>query len=532
MQRATQLKDSSGISIGIEFGSTRIKTVAIDEQFNTLASGYYEWENQFTNGYWTYSVNDIWIGIQKSYKDMATTFQTQYGLTLKTINSIGISGMMHGYLAFNEYEDLLVPFRTWRNSYTTEAAQKLREVFKYNIPERWSVAHLYQAILNKETHVSSVNYITTLSGYIHWYLTGEKVLGIGDASGMFPVDVQNQSYRKDLLAKADQLLQAHGFNKSMCDMLPSIKSAGEVAGYLTKEGAQLLDPEGNLEPGCIMCPPEGDAGTGMVATNAITPQSGNISAGTSAFAMIVLDHSLQKVYPEVDIVATPSSSEVAMIHSNNCTSEINAWMNLFEELFKTMGVNFSQDDLYGQILKASEKSDDDLGGLLSYGYVSGENITNVEVGYPLFIREPNHNFTIANFMKMQLFSAFSTLKIGMDLLKNNENITINKLIAHGGIFKTEGIAQSVLAAAMDAPITVMKHASEGGAWGISVLAQFATLKHKTTLEAFLSERVFATADETTLTPQKKDVDNFNHYIEKTIKALPIEQSMNKYLEGE
>lgn len=532
MSNPNNITDSSELSIGIELGSTRIKTVAIDSQFNTLATGSFEWENNYIDGYWTYSVNDIWVGLQQSYQDMTKKLKEKFNITVRKVNSLGVSAMMHGYLAFNEQEDLLVPFRTWRNGNTVEAAKILRTTFNYNIPERWSIAHLYQAVIDKEVHVNQVNYITTLAGYIHWYLTGEKVLGIGDASGMFPVDVEQQKYRGDLLEETDILLNAEGFNKSVIDLLPKIKVAGDNAGHLTNEGARLLDPDGNLESGCVMCPPEGDAGTGMVATNAITPCSGNISAGTSAFAMIVLEQSLRNVYPEVDIVATPSSSEVAMIHTNNCTSEINAWMNLFSQVLETMGVSFSSDDLYGQILKESEKSDDDLGGLLSYGYVSGENITQVEVGYPLFIREPNHRFTLGNFMKTQLFSAFSTLKIGMDLLKENENIAIRKLIAHGGIFKTERIAQEVLSAAMDAPITVMNQASEGGAWGISVLARFATTDKDITLAQYLDEFVFANVDEMTIEPTAQTVNNFDAYIEKTTKGLPIERQLSHYLEGE
>ncbi len=531
MQNPNTLTDSSELSIGIELGSTRIKTVAIDAQFNTLATGSFEWENQNIDGYWTYSVNDIWVGLQKSYQDMANNLKQDFNVTVRKINSLGISAMMHGYLAFDKHEDLLVPFRTWRNNHTVEAAKRLRTQFNYNIPERWSIAHLYQAVIDKESHVNEVNYITTLAGYIHWYLTGEKVLGIGDASGMFPVDADRKMYRTDLLEEADLLLNKEGFHKSVIDVLPQIKVAGENAGYLTDEGARLLDPDGNLESGCVLCPPEGDAGTGMVSTNAITPRSGNISAGTSAFAMIVLEKSLSHVYPEVDIVATPSSNEVAMIHTNNCTSEINAWMNLFEEVLNSMGVTFSSDELYGHILKTSENSDDDLGGLLSYGYVSGENITQVEVGYPMFIREPNNQFTLANFMKTQLFSAFSTLKIGMDLLKENEDIAINKLIAHGGIFKTEKIAQEVLSAAMNAPITVMNHASEGGAWGISVLARFVTAHEDITLSQYLDEFVFANVDETTIEPTLQAVENFDAYIEKTTKGLPIERQISDYLEG-
>jgi len=455
---------SEDISIGIELGSTRIKTIAIDKNLNTVATGSFEWENQFINGYWTYSINDIWIGLQKSYEDMTQNLKQQYNLTLTKANAIGISGMMHGYLAFDKNEDLLVPFRTWRNGNTSEAAAILSEKFQFNIPERWSIAHIFQGVLDNERHVRQVEYITTLAGYVHWYLTGEKVLGIGDASGMFPIDINQKNYRPDLINVTNQLFQEHGFNKPIEKILPKVSVSGESGGCLTKEGAKLLDASNKLESGCIMCPPEGDAGTGMVATNTVATNTGNVSAGTSAFSMVVLSQELKDKYPEIDIVTTPNGNEVAMIHTNNCTSDINDWMNLFSEVLKVMGVDFSSDELYGQIFRSSLNSDDNIGGLLSYNYVSGENITNVEQGYPLFVREPNYNFNLANFMKMHLYSAFSTLKIGMDMLKKNESIELEKLIAHGGIFKTKGVAQQVLSSALDNDITVMNTASEGGAW--------------------------------------------------------------------
>lgn len=461
--------NSEELSIGIELGSTRIKTIAIDKKLNVRASGSFQWENKFVDGFWTYSANDIWVGLQQSYGAMAQDLFDKTGVTLTKVNSIGISGMMHGYLAFDNNDDLLVPFRTWRNGNTKEAAKKLTDIFNFNIPERWSIAHIYQAILNKESHTSQVEFITTLSGYIHWYLTGEKVIGLGDASGMFPVDISTNNYRQDLLSEAQDLFATHGFGNSIESILPQVKLAGEFAGRLTEIGAKLLDPTEKLESGCILCPPEGDAATGMVATNSITANTGNISAGTSAFAMIVLNNKLQNYYPEVDVVTTPDGKEVAMIHVNNCTSDINDWMNLFSEVLETMGVNFSSEEMYGQIFETSLSSDDDLGGLLSYNYISGENITDVDVGHPLFIRLPNNNFNLANFMKMHLYSAFSTLKIGIDLLQENENINLSKLIAHGGIFKTKNIAQQVLSSALQEKITVMDTASEGGAWGIRLL---------------------------------------------------------------
>lgn len=523
---------SEDISIGIELGSTRIKTVAIDQNLSTVASGHFEWENQFIDGYWTYSINDIWVGLQKSYNAMTVEIKEKYDLTLRKVKSIGVSGMMHGYLAFDQNEDLLVPFRTWRNGNTAKAATLLSEAFQFNIPERWSIAHLYQAILDNESHVNRITYLTTLAGYVHWYLTGEKVLGIGDASGMFPIDIDTKSYRKDLLEEANHIFKTKYFERSVEELLPEIKLAGESGGLLTEEGATLLDPSGNLEAGILMCPPEGDAGTGMVATNTVAQNTGNISAGTSAFAMIVLSNTLKDMYPEIDVVTTPDGSEVAMIHTNNCTSDINDWMNLFGEVLNVMGVDFSSDELYGHIFERSLSSDDNIGGLLSYNYVSGENITNVDTGYPLFIREPNYQFNLANFMKMHLFSAFSTLKIGMDLLKENEYIDIDKLIAHGGIFKTKDVAQQILASAFEQPITVMETASEGGAWGISVLAYYAALDTEDSLDVFLNDSVFINTKEKTLQPVAQEVINFNNYVEKMKKGLSIEQSVTKYLGGD
>lgn len=523
---------SEDISIGIELGSTRIKTVAIDQNLSTVASGHFEWENQFIDGYWTYSINDIWVGLQKSYSAMTVEIKEKYDLTLRKVKSIGVSGMMHGYLAFDQNEDLLVPFRTWRNGNTAKAATLLSEAFQFNIPERWSIAHLYQAILDNESHVNRITYLTTLAGYVHWYLTGEKVLGIGDASGMFPIDIDTKSYRKDLLEEANHIFKTKYFEKSVEELLPEIKLAGESGGLITEEGATLLDPSGNLEAGILMCPPEGDAGTGMVATNTVAQNTGNISAGTSAFAMIVLSNTLKDMYPEIDVVTTPDGSEVAMIHTNNCTSDINDWMNLFGEVLNVMGVDFSSDELYGHIFECSLSSDDNIGGLLSYNYVSGENITNVDTGYPLFIREPNYQFNLANFMKMHLFSAFSTLKIGMDLLKENEYIDIDKLIAHGGIFKTKDVAQQILASAFEQPITVMETASEGGAWGISVLAYYAALDTEDSLDVFLNDSVFINTKEKTLQPVAQEVINFNNYVEKMKKGLSIEQSVTKYLGGD
>jgi len=520
------------LTVGIEFGSTRIKTVAIDSNFNTVASGYYEWENKLENDFWTYSVNDVWVGLQKSYSNMTDQIESIYQLRLKKIKSIGISAMMHGYLAFDEHDDLLVPFRTWRNNYTNEAAASLRTIFDFNIPERWSIAHLYQALLDKEPHIEEITYITTLAGYVHWYLTGEKVLGIGDASGMFPIDPTEKNYRGDLMEKFDGLLQTYGLDKNISSLLPEVLIAGDEAGCLTREGAKLLDPKGDLEAGIPFCPPEGDAGTGMVATNSIAVKTGNISAGTSAFAMIVLENSLEDVYPEIDIVTTPSGSEVAMVHTNNCTSDLNAWVNLFDELLNLLNISISRDDLYGQLMNHSLEGEDDLGGLLSFGFVSGENITDVSDGRPMFVRMPDSRMNLANFMKTHLYSSFSTMKIGIDLLMQREKIQIDSLVAHGGIFKTKGVAQNILAAATESPITVMETANDGGAWGMAILAKYMTDKRNISLEDYLKSFVFREIKASTAAPTEKDIQNYKNYIKRYKSALPLEQKASQFILGD
>lgn len=524
--------EEGNLTVGIEFGSTRIKAIAIDDNFNTVASGYYEWENKLEKGFWTYSLNDVWIGLQKSYANMTDEIESLYHLPLKRIKSIGISAMMHGYLAFNKHEDLLVPFRTWRNNSTSKAAESLSSIFDFNIPERWSISHIYQAMLDNEPHVKEITYMTTLAGYIHWYLTGEKVLGIGDASGMFPIDVKTKNYRQDLMREFDALLNTYGLDKNIESMLPTVLLAGNKAGTLTEEGVRLLDSKGYLEPGIPFCPPEGDADTGMVATNSIAVRTGNISAGTSAFSMIVLENSLKEVYPEIDIVTTPSGNEVAMVHTNNCTSDINSWINLFDDLLKSLNMDFSRDELYGHLLNQSLKGDDDLGGLLSFGYISGENITHVDEGRPMFLRMPNSNMNLGNFMKTHLYSSFSTLKIGIDLLLQRENIRIDSLIAHGGILKTEGIAQNVLAAATESPITVMKTANDGGAWGIAILAKYLADEKQCSLEEYLKHSVFKDIDGVTVEPTDKSITSYRAYIKKYQEALPLQQKANLFMSGE
>ncbi|AMG61639.1 FGGY-family carbohydrate kinase [Staphylococcus lugdunensis] len=515
--------EAGHLSVGIEFGSTRIKTVAIDDDFNTIATGSFEWENSFDNGYWTYSMNDAWVGLQKSYGEMTRYVKDTYDTTVNQIASLGISGMMHGYLVFDEHDDLLVPFRTWRNNNANEAATVLREDFNVNIPERWSIAQLFQSAMETEPHVERVRYMTTLAGYIHWYLTDEKVIGIGDASGMFPIDSQRLDYRQDLMDRFNKLFAQRGYNQKIGDILPHVVVAGESAGRLTETGAKLIDPNGELQAGCPLCAPEGDAATGMVATNSVAPRTGNVSAGTSIFSMIVLEQPIQRVYPEVDIVTTPDGYEVAMIHANNCTSDINLWINLFEEVLQTMGVNYDKNELFTKVFESALNGEDNLGNLLSYGYISGEFITDVPQGYPMLVRSVDSNFNLANLMKTHIYSAFSTLKIGVDLLKENENITIDSMLGHGGIFKTEKVAQTFLAAALETNVRVMQTASEGGAWGIAVLAQYLKDQRNSDLATYLSNYAFKNTTSVAIEPTAAEVESFRMYTERFKQGIPLEK---------
>lgn len=516
-----QLIDAGQLSIGIEFGSTRIKTVAIDPECRTIATGSFEWENQFKHGYWTYSMNDVWVGLQRSYAEMTNAIKDQYDTTVRRIASLGISGMMHGYLVFDEHDDLLVPFRTWRNNNANEAASILREDFQVNIPERWSIAQLYQSAIDKEEHVSHVRYMTTLAGYVHWYLSGERVLGIGDASGMFPIDSETLTYRSDLLQRFNTHFHEAGYTQQIEDILPEVVVAGQSAGRLTEIGAKLIDPHEELKAGCPMCAPEADAATGMVATNSVAPRTGNVSAGTSIFSMIVLEKQIQQLYPEVDIVSTPDGYEVAMIHANNCTSDINAWVGIFEELLQRLGVDYDKNKLFTTLFESALEGDDDLGQLLSIGYVSGEFITDVPQGYPLLLRSLDSNFNLANFMKSQIYSAFATLKIGIDLLKENEQIQIDSMLGHGGIFTTKEVAQRYMAAALESPVSVMQTASEGGAWGIAVLARYLVAEHKD-LAQFLNDSAFEASDAITIEPTEAEIESFRNYTERFKEGMELE----------
>ncbi|MGN0505248.1 MAG: xylulokinase [Lachnospiraceae bacterium] len=509
--------------LGIELGSTRIKAVLIGEDFAPLASGSHEWENRLVDNIWTYSLEDIWGGIQDCYQKMAQDVTEKYGEKIETFGAIGFSAMMHGYMAFDKDGKLLVPFRTWRNTITGEASEKLTELFQYNIPQRWSIAHLYQAMLKKEPHVSEINYLTTLEGYVHWMLTGERVLGIGDCAGMFPIDIEKHDYNQSMVEKFDELVAADGYAWRLRNILPKVLLAGEAAGHLTEAGAKLLDVTGNLKAGIPLCPPEGDAGTGMVATNSVAKRTCNVSAGTSVFAMVVLEKDLERLHKEIDMVTTPSGNLVAMVHCNNCTSDLNAWVNLFAEYSEAMGMPVDKNRLYETLYRKALEGDTDCGGLLSYNYFSGEHITHFEEGRPLFVRMPDSRFTLANFMRTHLYTALGALKIGMDILQKEENVGLDTVLGHGGLFKTEGVGQSIMAAAMDAPVTVMETAGEGGAWGIALLASYLMLKKENeTLEAYLKNRVFASAKGVTLEPKEEDKKSFEAFMENYRKGLDIE----------
>lgn len=509
---------------GIELGSTRIKTVLIDEDHVPIASGSYDWENKLDGHIWTYSLEDIWKGLQGSYQDMVRDVKEKYGAEVKKLAAIGFSAMMHGYMAFDSQDQLLVPFRTWRNTITGQAADELTKLFQYNIPQRWSIAHLYQAILNGEEHVKDVAYFTTLSGYIHWQLTGQRVLGIGDASGMFPINIQDKDFDSGMIEKFDELVKDKGYPWKLRQIMPQVLTAGEDAGTLTEEGAKRLDPSGALEAGIPVCPPEGDAGTGMAATNSVAVRTGNVSAGTSVFAMIVLEKELSKVHTEIDMVTTPSGSLVAMAHANNCTSDLNAWVSLFREFSEAMGMKPDMDQLFGTLYNKALEGDPDCGGLLSYGYYSGENIIPVDEGRPVFVRTPESRFNLANFMRTHLYAALGALKIGMDILVKEEKIQIDKILGHGGLFKTPGVGQRIMAAAMQAPVSVMETAGEGGAWGIALLAAYEVLREEDeTLESYLADKVFAGNEGVRMEPDAGDVAGFEKFIERFKNGLSIEQ---------
>lgn len=510
--------------LGIEFGSTRIKAVLVDENNKPIASGAHDWENRLENGIWTYSLDDIWTGLQDCYKKLADDVQAQYGEKLTKIGAIGFSAMMHGYLAFNEKDELLVPFRTWRNTITGEASEKLTNLFQYHIPQRWTIAHLYQAILNGEEHVADLKFVITLAGYVHWKLTGEKIVGVGEASGMFPIDIATGQFNEKMLAQFDELV-AGKYDWKLIDLLPAVYTAGQQAGALTEEGAKLLDPTGTLEAGVPFCPPEGDAGTGMAATNSVAQRTGNVSAGTSVFGMIVMEKELSKVHDEIDLVTTPDGSLVAMVHCNNCTSDLNAWVNLFKEYSEVMGMKVDMNELYGNLYRKALEGDDDCGGLLAYNYFSGEHVTGFNEGRPLFVRTPDAKFNLANFMRVHLFTALGALKTGLDILLKEEGVQVDEIFGHGGLFKTKGVGQSILAAAIDAPVSVMETAGEGGAWGIALLASYMINKGADeSLAAFLESKVFAGQKGEKLAPVAEDVKGFDEFMKRYSAGLAIERA--------
>ena len=510
-------------SLGIEFGSTRIKAVLIDDTYTTLAAGDYGWASHLEDGLWSYSQEEIWTGLQTAYAALAEDVENAYGEKLTRVGRIGFSAMMHGYLAFGKDGELLVPFRTWQNTNTSEAHEKLSELFQYNIPERWSIAHLYQAVLNNEEHIGKVDFFTTLAGYVHWKLTGKKVLGVGDASGMFPIDPTTHTYETEFIEKFNAIPEVAAQPWKLADLLPEPLVAGTPAGTLTEEGAKLLDPTGTLQPGITFAPPEGDAGTGMVATNSVRVRTGNVSAGTSIFAMVVLERKLERLHPEVDLVTTPAGDLAGMSHANNFTSDLNAWVGLFGQFAAAIGTPVDAGTLYGTLFRAAiaDDVDSNCGGLINYPFRSGEFLAGLPEGRPLFARGPEARMSLGNFMRAQLFSAFSPVKIGMDVMTKDEGVAVDSLVGHGGIFTTPKVAQKILAAAFDTPIKVMSTAAEGGAWGMAVLADY--LWHADQpLDEFLDARVFADAASTTENPDEGDVAGFEEFFDRFRKGLPIE----------
>ena len=515
--------------LGIELGSTRIKAVLIDQENKPIAQGSHTWENQLVDGLWTYSIEAIWSGLQDCYADLRTNVKNAYGIEIETLAAIGVSAMMHGYMPFNKKEEILVPFRTWRNTNTGRSAAALSELFVYNIPLRWSISHLYQAILDNESHVNEIDFLTTLAGYVHWQITGEKVLGIGDASGMLPIDPTTHNYSAEMVAKFNKLIAPKEYNWKLEEILPKVLSAGENAGVLTPEGSKKLDASGHLKAGIPVCPPEGDAGTGMVATNAVKQRTGNVSAGTSSFSMIVLEKELSKPYEMIDMVTTPDGSLVAMVHCNNCTSDLNAWVNLFKDYQELLGIPVDMDEIYSKLYNIALTGDTDCGGLLSYNYISGEPVTGLADGRPLFVRSANDKFNLANFMRTHLYASVGVLKIGNDILFNEEKIKVDRITGHGGLFRTKGVGQRILAAAINSPISVMETAGEGGAWGIALLGSYlVNNEKKQSLADFLDESVFVGDAGIEVSPTPEDVAGFNAYIENYKAGLPIEEAAVKF----
>lgn len=522
---AKTIIESGKAILGIEFGSTRIKAVLIDTDNNPIAQGSFEWENQLVDGLWTYSIDTIWKGLQDCYADLRKNVEAEYDCEIKQLAAIGISAMMHGYMAFGKDENILVPFRTWRNTNTAKAAAELSELFHFNIPLRWSISHVYQAILNGEDHINKIDFLTTLAGYIHWQLTGKKVLGVGDASGMLPIDSNTNNYDAEMVAKFDKLIEPKNLGWKILDILPEVLNAGEDAGVLTEEGAKKLDPSGTLQAGTPLCPPEGDAGTGMVATNAVRQRTGNVSAGTSSFSMIVLEKALSQPYEVIDMVTTPDGSPVAMVHCNNCTSDLNAWVGLFKQYQELLGVPVDMNEVFGKLYNHALEGDADCGGLIAYNYISGEPVTGLAEGRPMFVRSANDHFNLANFMRANLYASVAVLKIGNDVLFKDEKVQVDRITGHGGLFKTKGVGQRILAAAINSPISVMETAGEGGAWGIALLAGYLVNNdEKLSLADYLDKKVFAGNTGVEIAPTAEDVAGFDKYIETYKAGLAIEKA--------
>ena len=527
MDRITQIATGK-TAIGIEFGSTRIKAVLIGLDSEPLAAGTYDWQNSYENGVWTYSLDEVRKGMQGCFAALMENVRNKYNVVLETTASIGISAMMHGYLAFDEDHQLLVPFRTWRNTMTAESAEKVTKEFGFNIPQRWSIAHLHQAILNGEEHVSRIRFMTTLAGYVHWILTGEKVIGIGDGSGMFPIDPETGEYNKTMLEKFAKLTQGTAFTQDLSEILPKIVPVGECAGTLTEVGARLLDPSGTFKAGVPFCPPEGDAQTGMVATNSIAPRTGNVSAGTSIFAMAVLERDLSAVYPQIDIVTTPCGHPVAMVHCNNCTTDLDAWVAMISETLGLFDLNVKKSVVYDKLYAAALSGKADCDGILSYNYYSGEHVTELPEGRPLVMRTPNSKLSISNFMRSLVYSCMATLKIGMDILMNEEKITLNKIYAHGGLFKSPVTGQRFLASALGVPVTLMESAGEGGAWGIALLAAYQAREDRMEgLADYLNRCVFVGMSGTSMDPCVEDAEGFAAYMKSYRAGLAVEQAAIK-----
>lgn len=519
---AKQLIESGGAVLGCELGSTTIKATLVDRRGRPLASGSHQWENRLVDGIWTYDVDDVDAGLVDCFANLKAGVARQYGASLTRLGAMGVSAMMHGYIAVDEEGELLVPFRTWRNNMTGDAAAELTRLLGWPIPQRWSIAHLYQAILNEEQHLPQVARITTLAGYVHWKLTGEWKLGIGDASGVFPVDPDSDHYDAGMLEAFDRHVADRGLPWRLESLLPGIVPVGEAAGRLTPEGAKLLDPNDGLEPGTPLCPPEGDAGTGMVVTNSVRPRTGNVSAGTSVFAMLVLEKKLSKVHPEIDLVLTPDGELAGMAHSNNCTSDFNAWMSLFSEVIRTQGNDLRESELFGRLMPLALEGDADAGGLLAYGYVSGEHLTGFSEGRPLFVRRPDAAFTLANFVRAHLFAALCALRTGLDILTDEEGVRVEELCGHGGFFKTPEVGQRIMAAATGTAVSVPEGAGEGGAWGMALLAAYALREDRETGLADYLDGLIGDGIGAAVAPRKEDVEGFERFFERYKAGLPIE----------